>query len=88
MAGGLFVNSGGGEWSVRQQTDRLQNRERTGQILTDSVKDIREIWVLKRDSFHLGSQPSIGHTRKAVSIIEGAVMRELRHSLYANGGFD
>jgi hypothetical protein len=56
---------------------------------TGTVKIIE--WVSPADhlfrDLQISSKTAVG-TRKAVSIIEGAVMRELRHSLYANGGFD
>jgi hypothetical protein len=47
-AGLLFINSGGGEWSVLKPTG---SRIGKGQAkLIDRIKDIRENWVLDRDS--------------------------------------
>lgn len=47
-AGLLFINSGGGEWFVLKPTG---SRIGKGQAkLIDRIKDIRENWVLDRDS--------------------------------------
>ena len=66
-AGLLFVNSGGGERFYKFL--QIGSRIGIGQVkLYKWIQDIREIWVLDRDSFRFqGSEPSIGHFQNRLS---------------------